>query len=338
MDGLLGLGRVENVASGNPTGIEAPSLLDELITQKIISTKLFGLRLSRTSDNLTDGEVNFGAPDTDAYDGDLNYITTMKNANGFWELPLDSVSVGGKETDLSGARSAILDSGTSFIMIALTDAVAIHGNIPGAIQNGNAFLVPCDTTAPVTLGFGGKTYDMSHKDYVGRPVASNNGSCSSLIVGRTLFGDSQWLVGAPFLKNVYSVYDFGGNRMGLAPLKAIAGSQGASNTISSAGPATSTSGTTSQMESSPSTTEAISNSVPESTGSPISSSGNQYVFPTGSVSSSSSSAGGTSVTKSGTTATPGMPPFLTCCHAFIYFFLFVSIISNSYSIRVSVSS
>ncbi|KIW05415.1 hypothetical protein, variant [Verruconis gallopava] len=211
MDGILGLGRPENLVDKSGD-VGAPSLMDVLITAKIITAKMFGLDLWRASDGGTNsGELNFGMPDSSRYSGELNYIAAMNNTDGFWEIPVDGASVNGDNAGLSG-RTAIIDSGTSYILVPYDDAVQLHELIPNYKTAGTeTFIVPCDSTASVQLTFGGVTYGISPKDYVGRQTT---GGCSSNIVGRQTFGPKQWLVGDVFLKNVYTLFDYDGQRVG----------------------------------------------------------------------------------------------------------------------------
>ncbi len=220
MDGICGMGRLNDVTS-NPTGVGAPTLMDALATAGVVSAKQFGIRLSRNSDGLNNGEVNFGGPDESAYQGSLNYITTVNNTNGFWEIPLQSAGVDGKAAPIQSKVTALIDSGTSYILIPLSDAVALHASIPQSNQtDGETFTVPCSTTLPITLMFGGSPYNISPKDWVGASVG--NGQCHSNIIGLQTFGPSQWLVGDVFLKNVYTLFDYDGSRIGFGYLQGSA--------------------------------------------------------------------------------------------------------------------
>lgn len=216
MDGILGLGRPETLVS-DPTGVKAPSLLDALVSQKVISSKLFGLALWRSTDGgSNDGEINFGSPDSSRYDGDLNYISTVKGTNGFWEVPIADAGVDGKKAGITG-RTAVIDSGTSFILMPQDDAAKLHQAIPNSSHNGESFIVPCDATNKMQFIFGSVTYDISSKDYIGRPSGLG---CASNIVGRQVFGSKQWLVGDVFLKNVYTVFDYDQQRVGFGVKRA----------------------------------------------------------------------------------------------------------------------
>lgn len=207
MDGILGLGRGDSTSNT----IEAPSIMDVLISESLIKTKLFGVHLSRTSSGVNDGELDFGTPNPQLYNGDLIYIPTIANTNGFWEIAVDDAGVDGKALGVKG-RSAIIDTGTSFILMPSDDAVALHKLISGSTQSGETFTVPCSATEIVQLSFGGVNFNISTADYVGRRLGG--GACASNIIGRQTFGSTQWLVGDVYLKNVYTVFDFDGSRVG----------------------------------------------------------------------------------------------------------------------------
>jgi hypothetical protein len=257
MDGILALGRPETISSDS-TGVNAPSLIDVLVSQKVISAKFFGLDIWRNADGgSNNGEINFGSPDSSRYDGGLNYIGAISDSNGFWEIPASDAGVDGKSAGLTG-RSAIIDSGTSFILMPQGDAAKLHALIPGSSENGETFTVPCDTTKNVQLSFGGTAYDISTKDYVGKAVGG--GACSSNIVGRQVFGATQWLVGDVFLKNVYAGFDYDGQRVGLAAKKGATAASSTPTSSTAAQTTTSQSTNTSPLQISPTiaTTSTIS--------------------------------------------------------------------------------
>lgn len=207
MSGILGLGRGSKVA-GN---IGSPQVMDVLKTSNLISSKLYALHLNRAEDELNDGEFNLGEPNKERYDGDLNNIPAIENDFGLWEIGLDDAGVGGNGLGISG-RTAFIDSGTSFIFVPETDATAIHDLIPGSSKKGQEnYVVPCDTDTAIWFSFGDKKYNISAADWVGEET---DGGCSSNIIGRTTFTETQWLVGDVFLKNVYSVFDFESSQIG----------------------------------------------------------------------------------------------------------------------------
>ncbi|KAF2872608.1 aspartic peptidase domain-containing protein [Massariosphaeria phaeospora] len=232
-DGLLGLGRDETLTSDS-----SPQLLTVLAASKLIPAKLYGIHFSRHADGVHDGELNLGAPNPARYDGELNYIPCVAETAGFWEVALDDAGVGASLVNF-GPRTAIMDTGTSFIMMPLADASALHDLVRGSTNSGETFEVPCDTAAEIQFVLGGTTYGISTKDWVGGPLA--NGMCKSNVIGRQAFtADTQWLVGDVFLKNVYAVYDYEENRMGFGTKggKGVEGEQVQSSVAAPSGTAT----------------------------------------------------------------------------------------------------
>ena len=206
MDGILGLGRdLSNAA------VVGDTFMETVAAAKIIPAKQYGMSLQRESDGSMYGEINFGAPDTSKYDGDLQFTDTVADAH-YWEIPCDDVMVDGKSTKLTG-NTAIIDSGTTYILIPPNDAKQLHASIPGAEQETDAqWLIPCDTDLDIQLVFSGQGYSISPKDYIGSKVQS---LCESRFVGTQGAGPDQWLVGDVFMKNVYTLFDFDQARIGM---------------------------------------------------------------------------------------------------------------------------
>ncbi|KAF2709183.1 acid protease [Pleomassaria siparia CBS 279.74] len=228
MDGILGIGRGDIL----PGTIEHPQFMDVLSTSKLISSKLYGIHLSRGKDALNDGEFNLGEPNKERYDGDLSFNPTIENDNGYWEIGVVDAGYDGKMAGLSG-KSAVLDSGTSYILMPQPDAVALHKLITGYTQSDETFTVPCSTAKPIQIKFGDQTYDISPADYVGSDVG--NGNCASNIVGRQVFADTQWLVGDVFFKNVYAVFDSDNSQVGFGVKSGGEEESASTNTITPSG-------------------------------------------------------------------------------------------------------
>ncbi|KAJ5673902.1 Aspartic-type endopeptidase ctsD [Penicillium macrosclerotiorum] len=207
-DGILGLGR-----SGTG-GWTIPSFMDVVNTTGLLSSNIIGFSLSRAEDNAKDGEVNFGTIDTSKFDGNISYTTTDADV---WSIPLDDAYVNGQAAGFSD-KSAIIDTGTTYIMIPPADATSLFSLIPNSTQSGTNYIIPCNSTATLELSFSGVKYSISPDDYIG---AESNGSCLSTIVAHQYSGNNTWLLGDVFLKNVYSVFDFDNGQVGFAARKTI---------------------------------------------------------------------------------------------------------------------
>lgn len=205
MDGILGLGRPKSNVMGVPTVMEA------LDSAHLLKAKLLGVNLQRNVDGATDGEVNFGTVDSSKFTGDLSYTTSVSN-DGLWEVPVDDAGVDNQGLKFTG-KTAIIDTGTSFVLMPPDDAKKLLTQIPKAEPSGETFHIPCATTAAIQFTFSGVTYNVSTKDYLGKSIDGGS-MCASNIIGRQTFGANQWLMGDAFLKNVYTVFDFTQNRIG----------------------------------------------------------------------------------------------------------------------------
>ncbi|PLB54423.1 acid protease [Aspergillus steynii IBT 23096] len=206
MDGILGLGRASKGVFGHD------SFMDAVAKQKLLSSNVIGFSLSRGSAKVQDGSVTFGGVDDSKFTGDISYTDTV-GSKDHWSIPLDDATVDGAACSFSG-RKAFLDTGTSYMLIPPDDAKVLNGKIPGATPQGERnHIIPCNTSAEIQFSFSGVNYTISPKDYVGSKSGSG---CVSTIIGHAMFGDDVWLVGDVFLKNVYTVFDYDQNRIGLA--------------------------------------------------------------------------------------------------------------------------
>jgi cathepsin D len=115
----------------------------------------------------------------------------------------------------------------ALLIISPDDAITLHSAIPSSITDGQGdFAFPCSTSAQLTVSFGGKSFNISPKDYVGQPLNGGNSLCQSNIVGQQVGVSNQWLMGDVFLKNVfscfkegwlwqvYTVFDYDNNQIG----------------------------------------------------------------------------------------------------------------------------
>ncbi|KAF7355308.1 Acid protease [Mycena sanguinolenta] len=197
-DGLMGLGKPGLSNQKVPTPVQS------LVNAGFISAAITSYRLPRTLDNLNNGEVTFGGLDDSRFDSST-LVTLNATDDDFWITQLGGVTVNGATVSLSGARTALMDTGTTILVVPATDLDPIHAKIPGAVKKSDgSWTVPCNTTTSVALEFGGKSFPISSKDLPFASGGKTTGDCTSGIGGFSA-GDSltQWLVGGTFLKSVY---------------------------------------------------------------------------------------------------------------------------------------
>ncbi|KAH9908110.1 aspartic peptidase domain-containing protein [Xylariomycetidae sp. FL2044] len=206
-DGILGM------------SLSPDTWLSAVKDANLISSVVFGVSLSRSSDGGNNGEIAFGAPNPAKYTGDVTY--TSINSQSTWTIPMDDVTVDGKSAGVTG-RSAYIDTGTSFVFGPPSDVEAMYKMIPGASSDGGAtYTVPCDSDVPVALTFSGKSWTISSKDFLSAP--NGEGVCNGNIYGME-YVKGAWLVGDAFLKNVYSIFDVDQSRIGFAAKASSGGS------------------------------------------------------------------------------------------------------------------
>jgi len=212
--GLMGLAQSTLSQQSTLTPVES------LAKAGLIKEAITSYKISRLADQKNDGEITFGGLDETKFDAAT--LTTVDNVSkqGFWEADMPSVTVDGKDTGLAG-RTAILDTGTTLIIVPAGDAAAIHALIPGAQSDGQGgFTVPCTTTASIALTFGKTAFAIDPRDIAVSPVDPNNltGDCVSGFSSGNIGGATEWLVGDVFLKNAYFSTNVGKNTISLAKL------------------------------------------------------------------------------------------------------------------------
>jgi len=206
-DGILGMG-LEKLST-----LGAPTPFDNLVSQGQVSSSVFGFLLGREKDG-TASELVLGGVDP-KFSSSLNN-NKLVNQVGFWTIALDDAIVSNKALGLRG-RSAIIDTGTTLVLIPPADAQKLYAAIPGSTIQDGMYLIPNDSTATVSIKFGGVVYDINAEDL--QFEDAGNGFFVSGIQGGDLPGMANtWLVGDVFLKNVFSAFDVKKLTVGFAPL------------------------------------------------------------------------------------------------------------------------
>lgn len=180
------------------------------------------------------GHFIFGGVDSTKFEGDLNYIPIGPGERDFWKLPLEGMTVGGNPVDVSKglligrkAPACAIDTGTTLIGVPTDMAAAIYAQIPGSSKvpssvmgQGGYYQYPCDTNVDVKLKFGGVEYGISNTDMNFGTFTDDGKTCIGAFFGQDVSPRSpvQWIVGAAFLKNVYTSFRYEPTAIGFAPL------------------------------------------------------------------------------------------------------------------------
>ncbi|KAF9114359.1 hypothetical protein BGX27_011100 [Mortierella sp. AM989] len=208
----LGFGRVANV-KGYTTLLES-MLARKTIIQPIVSLWLGRQRVGGSTEG-SGGAVIFGGVDTTKYVGNFTWAPiTDKNS---WKIRLDAVSIAGKDLGLSG--DALIDSGTSLIIVPKNVASIFHDHIPGAIEAPQVgWILPCNTSVGnLNFTIAGQQFRVPAEELVVLfRIPGYAEYCKSAIDVSTSDSETEWILGASFLKNVYSVFDYHSLAIGFA--------------------------------------------------------------------------------------------------------------------------
>ncbi|CAG8836618.1 31158_t:CDS:2, partial [Gigaspora margarita] len=209
-DGILGLSRQIGQISN-------PGLIQKIKEKKVLNHTIIAFHFGRYKLKTTDKSfMNLGGIDVNAYIGNIVYNDLINQTRypGTWmislhDIQVDGISIGGINS------SALIDTGTPAIIGDITQVSKIHAMIPGSYFNNNLWRVPCNTSKIVALVFNNTSYKISPTELI-RSSNQSSSLCLSTIQGGLNGG---WVVGAAFLSNVYSVFDFDNLKIGFAESK-----------------------------------------------------------------------------------------------------------------------
>ncbi|KAF7346699.1 Acid protease [Mycena sanguinolenta] len=156
---------------------------------------------------------------------------------GSWTLEISAFNVGNKSIAITpNATLAMFDTTLDGIDGPEADVRTIYAAIPGSTEpEETIFQIPCNTTATISVSFGGQTWSIGAKDLVQEPVSSGSSECFGALGSVTGAQSPSWRFGLPFLQNVYTVFRENPASIGFAQLSTIAGGTGTPNATASTG-------------------------------------------------------------------------------------------------------
>uniref|UniRef100_A0A8D0BNI9 cathepsin E n=1 Tax=Salvator merianae TaxID=96440 RepID=A0A8D0BNI9_SALMN len=179
-DGILGLGYPSLAVDG------ITPVFDNMMAQKLVDLPIFSVYMNRNPDSSAGGELTFGGFDHSHFRGNLNWIPVTKQ--GYWQIKLDNVQIGGKTQFCANGCQAIVDTGTSLITGPSEDIEQLQSLIGAKSVDGE------ENSDGMTLCISG---------FQGSDIPPPAGPL--------------WILGDVFIGQYYSVFDRGNNRVGLAP-------------------------------------------------------------------------------------------------------------------------
>lgn len=133
---------------------------------------------------------------------------------------MDKVLINGKAA--LGQLPSIIDTGTTLIIGDSAHVRSFYAKVPGArdassVLGSGFYAYPCSSPPQISFMFGGRAFPISPQSFSLGRVSKGSSYCVGGIVGESQL--PFWIVGDVFLRNVYSVFDLGSNRVGFATLK-----------------------------------------------------------------------------------------------------------------------
>ena len=206
-DGIIGL------CAGNQSvdALPYPSFLDSANIQK------FNLYLTN---GRVPSEFSVGEPDINKFTGEMGFENVVDDRN-FWEIQMTGVGTSSKRLILT-VKETIIDSGTPFIMLSLTACHQINTMIGATINRQiNAYVINCASalSAP-PLEFtmaSGSVYSIPASIY----IITHGEMCISAIswYSEQSATGKRNILGATFLRAMFSHFDRSGKRIGFASAK-----------------------------------------------------------------------------------------------------------------------
>lgn len=216
VSGLLGLA-FETIASSGVTPFWEALVSGGAWDQPVMAFHLTRFtNISDAKDLEPGGSFTMGFLDSSLYTGDIDYNEIPGGKGTYWIQQMSSLTVQGGSVSLpsdSDAYAAI-DTGTTLIggpsQYIENIYSQIEGSTPGTDDYEGYYFYPCSTAVNITVAFGGKSWSISPDDFEVTQMSNSYclGAFFSLDTGSSA---PSWIFGDTFLKNVYSVFNYGTN-------------------------------------------------------------------------------------------------------------------------------
>jgi len=211
-DGILGLGPAKAAVD------QVPMPMAQLVAQGKIQHNIFSAFLS--SNSSTGSTLVLGGTDDQFYTGDFTYVSVAKAASilPYWLVSASDVKVGGSSIGacnwLTGCYM-VVDTGTSILAgptASVNKLIAPIGNVSADCSN-------VHTLPTISISLGGHDFELGPEFYVLRVPDENGAVQCQLGIEGVDAGVPIWILGDPFLRKYYTVWDAEANRVGFATAK-----------------------------------------------------------------------------------------------------------------------
>ncbi|XP_078402444.1 gastricsin-like [Cetorhinus maximus] len=209
--GILGLAYPRLSAGG------ATTVFDSMMHDNLVSSPMFSVYLGRESSSQIGGEVTFGGVDDKLYTGEIVWVPVLQEL--YWLIPMQTVLLDGQPTFCTQGCQAMVDTGTSLLTAPNQELKQLLQRIGAYQDKYGEYVVNCDTVGnlpSLTFVINGVDLTIPASAY----ILQSQGVCvvgfeSTYLPAPTENGPF-WILGDVFLREFYSIYDRGNNRMGFA--------------------------------------------------------------------------------------------------------------------------
>jgi len=199
-DGILGLG-FEGLALGGAT-----TVFKNAIDQGVVAQQMFAFDLG---DN-KDGELTFGGYDDSKFSGEITWVSLSEPK--YWQIDIENIQAGSFS---SGTTNGIVDSGTSLITGPSMEIMKIASSVGATANLMGQYTIDCakvSTLPDLEFHINGKAWPVPGKDL----VIQSGGTCLFALMGMDIPSGPQWILGDVFMRQYYTIFDYGGARVGFA--------------------------------------------------------------------------------------------------------------------------
>ncbi|XP_043775693.1 pregnancy-associated glycoprotein 1-like [Cervus elaphus] len=205
-DGVLGL------SYPNMSFLGGIPIFDNLKNQGAISEPVFAFYLSKSK---PDGSVvMFGGVDKSYYQGTLNWVPLIQART--WRVHMDRISMNSQTIACFSGCEALMDTGASLIQ-GPRSLVNNTLTLIGATPRGSKHYISCsavNTLPSIDFTINGINYPLPAQTYT---IKDSSGDCYIGIRENPVSESTEtWTLGDVFLRQYFSVYDRGNDRIGLA--------------------------------------------------------------------------------------------------------------------------
>eukprot|EP00939_MAST-03C_sp_MAST-3C-sp1_P002843 g2843.t1 len=216
-DGICGMG-LPGIAVDKVT-----PPFDALMNAKLLDKDEFAFYLSsQHGSSKQTSLLTLGGVNTDYFTGNFSYFPVQKFmfSEGYWLIHGDDIKIDGQSTGSCGSGffqkscNLIVDTGTSVLTgpsSKLNPIISKIGEVKSDCSN-------IDSLPTISFTLGGQDFDLEPEFYVLK-IGDGNGNFQCELGMQPMDQLGLWILGDPFLRKYYTVFDRANNQVGFALAK-----------------------------------------------------------------------------------------------------------------------